>query len=41
MSIEEYAELLGINLRLMQPMQPTYKVGNAFVEISRKIEEMR
>ena len=41
MSIEEYAELLGINLRLMQPMQPTYKVGDAFVEMSRRIEEMR
>lgn len=38
MSIEEYAELLGINLKLMQS---TYKVGDAFVEISRRIEEMR
>lgn len=38
MNIEEYAELLGINLRLMQP---TYKVGDAFVKMSRKIEEMR
>ena len=38
MSVEEYVELLGINLRLMQP---TYKVGDAFVEISRRIEEMR
>ena len=38
MSIEEYAELFGINLRLMQP---TYKVGDAFVEISKRIEEMR
>ena len=41
MNIEEYAELLGINLRLMQSMQPTYKVGDAFVEMSRKIEEIR
>ena len=41
MSIEEYAELLSINLKLMQPMQPTYKVGDAFVEMSRRIEEER
>ena len=38
MSVEEYVELLSINLRLMQP---AYKVGDAFVEMLKRIEEMR
>ena len=38
MSVEEYVELFGIDLRLMQP---AYEVGDAFVEMSKRIEEMR
>ena len=38
MSVEEYVELFGIDLRLMQP---AYKIGDAFVKISKRIEEMR